>query len=138
MFLNNVVVKEHPKEHFKWILYEDLIYEFPHSLKKLTIPKGFTTDFASVPKSMWNIIPPYGRYKKEAVLHDYLYATALFKKNIADNLFLISMKEAGVPSWKRKTMYLAVKFFGEHAWKTHRFNQSLAKVNKEDYPKLMY
>lgn len=143
MFLNSVIVQEHPTDPFKWILHDDLIYKFPDSfyineLKvKIVIPKGFVTDFASVPRFAWNIIPPYGEYKKEAVLHDYLYATGLFPKKIADKLFLISMKEAGVSYWKRNSMYLSVKLFGGTAWSNHRLNEKLTKLTGESYPKLL-
>lgn len=40
------------------------------------VPKGFVTDFASVPEILQGLIPPTGRYGKAAVIHDYLYRTA--------------------------------------------------------------
>jgi hypothetical protein len=39
----------------------------------VVIPVGFVTDFASIPKILWNILPPVGTYGKAAVVHDYLY-----------------------------------------------------------------
>lgn len=40
------------------------------------IPAGFVTDFASIPKVFWNILPPTGWYGKAAVVHDFLYQFA--------------------------------------------------------------
>lgn len=37
------------------------------------VPVGFVTDFASIPRMFWSIMPPEGWYGKAAVLHDYLY-----------------------------------------------------------------
>lgn len=44
-----------------------------YSNDKVVIPVGFITDFASVPFIFWWIFPPWGRYGKAAVLHDWLY-----------------------------------------------------------------
>lgn len=38
----------------------------------ITIPKGFLTDGASVPRPFWSLLPPWGDYGQAAVLHDYL------------------------------------------------------------------
>jgi hypothetical protein len=45
----------------------------PDGTTVIHVPVGFVTDFASVPKLFWNLIPPTGWYGKAAVLHDYLY-----------------------------------------------------------------
>lgn len=37
-----------------------------------TIPKGYVTDFASVPKFLWSILPPLGRHNLAALLHDWM------------------------------------------------------------------
>ena len=39
----------------------------------IRIPAGFITDFASIPRVLWALIPPTGRYSKAAVVHDMLY-----------------------------------------------------------------
>lgn len=40
--------------------------------KTVTVPKGYITDGASVPRPLWSIIPPWGKYGQAAILHDYL------------------------------------------------------------------
>lgn len=80
------------------------------------VPQGFETDFASVPRFFWRIVPPWGRYSPAAVVHDYLYATSKVTRAEADHVFLVLMERLGVPAWKRTIMYWAVRLFGGAAW----------------------
>jgi len=81
------------------------------------VPAGFETDFASVPRFFWRIVPPWGRYARAAVAHDYLYRQEIGTKRRADKAFLYLMERLGVPGWKRRAMYWAVRMFGGRAWK---------------------
>lgn len=81
------------------------------------VPKGFTTDFASVPRLFWIILPPDGKYTQSAVLHDFGYFSQKRSRKEVDRMFLESMKVLGVPLWKRQTMYRAVRSFGWIPWK---------------------
>lgn len=81
-----------------------------------TIPEGFVTDFASVPRCFWSIIPPMGRYGKAAILHDYLYHTKSVSRKEADKIFLKAMDLLGVSAWKKYVMYFAVRLFGWVKW----------------------
>ena len=61
----------------------------------ITVPKGFITDFASTPRLIWSILPPFGKYAKSAVLHDFLcqkYHRGEILRKEADHIFLESMK----------------------------------------------
>ena len=88
--------------------------------RMITVPAGFETDFASVPRLFWRLIPPWGRYSAAAVVHDYLYATASVTRYEADRIFLDLMKRLGVPLWKRRLMYRAVRLGGWASWKRFR------------------
>jgi len=79
---------------------------------EIEIPRGFETDLASVPRLLWALIPPHGKYTQAAIVHDYLYATGLVSRARADALFLTIMRAYKVPAWKRALMYLAVRAFG--------------------------
>lgn len=87
----------------------------------LTIPQGFITDLASVPRILWNIYPPFGKYTEAAVLHDYGYrtggnypgATKPYSKRDVDNLFRDAMKICGVGAFSRFVLYQAVSKFGK-------------------------
>lgn len=77
------------------------------------VPAGFETDFASVPRFLWRLFPPWGEYRKAAVLHDYLYRTESgFTKWLGDSLFYEAMVQLKVPWWKRRLIYYAVSWFG--------------------------
>jgi hypothetical protein len=92
-------------------------------------PDRFVTDFATIPRFFWLLLPPVGdgahaRYGIAAVVHDWLYVCGKVEGNqiskaFADKVFLACMTASGVASWKRKVMYLAVFLFGRGAWKRH-------------------
>lgn len=88
--------------------------------KFIAVPEGFGTDYASVPRIFWSILPPTGKYSKAAVVHDYLYFTADVERKMADKIFLAMMKHLRVSLWKRSLMYSAVRVGGWHAWNQHR------------------
>lgn len=82
------------------------------------VPAGFTTDFASVPRFLWNIFSPTGSYGKAAVIHDYLYRTPhIATKREADDIFNEAMQALGTGWWTRNTLYRAVRMFGGSSYK---------------------
>jgi hypothetical protein len=92
-------------------------------------PAGFKTDFASIPRGLWNILPKRGKHDKAAVLHDAGYRNQLedvrgyqiqITKAQTDSLFLEAMEVSGVGMFSRRSMYLAVKFFGQKAYDEDR------------------
>jgi hypothetical protein len=76
----------------------------------ISVPAGFRTDFASVPRVFWWLVPPVGRYGKAAVIHDYLYVVKTRSRKEADKIFLEAMEVLDVPKWRRKLIYFAVRF----------------------------
>lgn len=99
--------------HYNWRVYEPFaFYLSDDNSDVISVPAGFITDLASVPRIFWTLLPPDGKYAKAAIIHDYLYDNALRTKYEADRIFLDGMKVLGVPRWKRTIMYLAVRLFG--------------------------
>ncbi|KKM63235.1 hypothetical protein LCGC14_1513520 [marine sediment metagenome] len=94
--------------------------------REIIVSSGFETDFASVPRLFWRVVPPWGKYSPAAVVHDFLYATGETTRKEADKIFLKYMKLLGVKPWRRKIMYRAVRMGGSFAWQKHRI------VEKED------
>lgn len=93
-------------------------FKYDSSVGTFTVPAGFVTDFASIPKPLWNLLPPTGSYGKAAVVHDFLYRTpGQASKEIADAIFLEAMAALDVGVFTRYTMYLAVRLFGGKAYK---------------------
>ena len=91
----------------------------------IDIPDGFLTDFASIPRGLWNVLPPTGLYGKAAVVHDWLYKTRkatthLVDRAEADAVLLESMEVLGVGRFTRLAIYAGVRLGGWAAWNTHR------------------
>lgn len=78
----------------------------------ISVPAGTVTDLATVPRLLWAVFPPHGRYAKAAIIHDYLYEQAIGSKAYADRTFLEAMTVLGVPSLTRAVMYWSVRLFG--------------------------
>lgn len=83
----------------------------------VTVPSGFVTDGASIPRVFWNIMGPQGQWFYAAIIHDFLYSVhsnTRFRATRleADEIFLDAMKDLGVPWLKRHTIYRAVRLFG--------------------------
>lgn len=59
------------------VLLEDFKYIDP-VLGELLVPKGTETDLASIPRLLWALYPPFGKYAFAAVIHDMLYGCRPF------------------------------------------------------------
>jgi len=46
--------------------------ETRHQQRLITVPAGYRTDFASIPRLVWPLLPPVGRGGKAAIIHDWL------------------------------------------------------------------
>lgn len=97
-----------------WLMKGDLILRITDAKKVchlLTIPTGFKTDFASVPRIFWRILQPTSA-AEASIPHDFLYRKGIVTKAQADKIFLLGMVALKIPRWKRQTMFYAVKVFG--------------------------
>lgn len=107
-------LKTTPIDDKYWLVNEEYRYQTSKGL--VVVPKGFRTDYASVPKIFRNIINTYGKHGRAAVVHDWLYSSKC-KINItraeADKIFLEIMVEWSVKKYKRILMYMLVRMFGE-------------------------
>lgn len=105
-------------DRYQWQLLAGFDYhvgDYP-SEQIIHVPEGTVTDLASVPRVLWFIFPPHGKYAKAAIVHDYLYAQAIGTKAWADLVFLEAMEVLGVPRTRRRLMYWAVRLFGRGAY----------------------
>jgi len=103
-----------------WTLTDPLRFVLSMGRGKIEVevPAGFVTDFASVPRLLWFIFPPFGSWSRPAVLHDFLYSvTGGCSRFLADALFREAMYQQCVPAWRRAIMYCSVRMFGRHAWR---------------------
>lgn len=110
-FTTELKVSEIPNRPMWWVLDEDLVCVYLDRV--FVVPKGFETDFASVPRVLWAVVPPYGEHTKAAVLHDYLYSGGYKLERLeCDNIFKQAMIASGVSEIKANTMYTGVRSFG--------------------------
>ena len=102
-----------------FILLEDVeIKALGYTIK---VKKGFDFDGASIPQALWSVYgnPLTGKYRIAALVHDVLYASEKFPRELADEIFLDLMKQHGVGYVKRQTMYYAVRSAGWATWRKH-------------------
>ena len=101
----------------QWIVVEDMAYTIGQTSTQITVPKGFVTDFASIPQALWSLgLSPHGQYSRAAVVHDFLYWSQGCTRDQADRLLVVAMKESGVASFDEWAVYSAVSAFGGLAW----------------------
>lgn len=95
--------------HEPFDYYTDLL-----PIPEICVPAGYRTDFASIPRILWRVLPPFGQYGKAAVIHDWLcdVEPKLCDNTTAADVFNEAMAVLGVGSFRRKVMTLAVKWFG--------------------------
>ena len=84
--------------------------------KTVTVPAGFVTDFASIPRMFWSVLRPDGKYTYPAIVHDFLYWTQTRPKEVADKIFKFGMEDFGVGTVTSTAIYNAVYWFGSSAW----------------------
>lgn len=87
------------------------------------VPKGFDTNFASIPKILWSILPPVGKHTQAAVLHDYLYTFGCglgVSRKEADEIFYEAMLISHVAKPTAKVMYWCVRLFGKSHYKKEK------------------
>jgi len=101
-----------------WELIDDFVVKLDG--KEITVPDGFVTNGASVPRIFWNICAPIsGAFGEAAVVHDWGYSKRSNfnnKEDVDKILFDIGM-ENGASYFRALLVYLAVKIFGHKYWK---------------------
>ncbi len=88
----------------------------------IVVPAGFVTDGATIPRVAWPLIghPMVGRYQAAAIAHDHLYDTQQVGRLVADALFCEILTQYGVPRWRARIMYAAVRIGGWYLWRRRR------------------
>lgn len=99
-----------------WRVDSTLLYTSDVAKQAIIVPKGFETDFSSVPRLPLAYLLAGEQAHEAAVVHDYLYGSKTVSKKLADDVFLEAMKESGVSWWRRKLMWAAVAAFGGAAY----------------------
>lgn len=107
----------------KWThtLLDDLVLA-DDDLQVITVPIGFTTDFASI-KVLHNaflfvlfaLVSGYGNYA--ATVHDWLYTTGQVTRKQADALLYRALRAEGVSRWRAWLFWAGVRLGGAKQYK---------------------
>ena len=109
-----------------WVLMKSFGYDVgaEGSADKIDVPLGFMTDFASIPRPFWAILPRWGRYGNAAVLHDWLYWSQERPRPASDRVMLEAMTVLEVPAWEKYLVYWCVRALGWIAWKRNQWDRA--------------
>ena len=78
--------------------------------KDITIPAGFRTDGATIPRCLWCFYPPNRTdYLPAAIIHDYLCDLGEYKK--ADLYFKEALKDLQIDNLTINLFYYAVRIY---------------------------
>ena len=86
------------------------------ALRAVKVPPGFVTDFASIPRVFWSVLPPDGDYTYPAIIHDYLYWEQPVSRSEADTILKYAMEDFKVSTPTIATIYSGVRAGGGIAW----------------------
>jgi hypothetical protein len=116
-----------------WGLEQDLTYRTVAG-DTVTVPKGFVTDLASVPRVFWDLFPPDGPWTEAAVVHDALYftrggadlwqgrrcisRTAPYSRAACDGILREAMADIGIGVVPRTLIWAGVRLGGADAFGT--------------------
>jgi len=108
-------------------LLTPVVFQRPDSVggEIITMPAGSRTDGASIPEPAWSLgFAPFGPYWLACVLHDGCYRGStrpvIDNRDEADLILWEAMISLGVYESIAKTIYNAVRQFGQSAWDADR------------------
>jgi hypothetical protein len=89
------------------------------AFRSVTVPIGFVTDFASIPRAFWSLLRPDGNYTYPAIIHDFLYWTQDGSKDEADQILRFGMEDFQIDAVSLNAIYEGVHLFGGPSWETN-------------------
>jgi hypothetical protein len=103
-----------------WMIINPFVFNSPSpEFPSVTLPAGFVTDFASIPRFFWRIMHPTHKHiGKIAVVHDLYYriGTIDVSRDRADVALRSGMKALGANRVRRNAAYWAVRAGGRRAF----------------------
>lgn len=109
-------VQVHPKP--VWELTAELWYYSTLVGAWVRVPKGFRTDFASVPRLPVVYWWLGGMADEAAIVHDWLYSSQIYSREVADAILKEAVIAMGYGDKAACAMWLAVRAAGGIAWNT--------------------
>lgn len=107
-----------------WTLLEPLRYYSDLLKRDITVPQGFQTDFASVPRLLGIYDLEGGKCNKAAVVHDWLYSTQCVDRATADAVLREAILASGYSAFTAGVFYAAVRIGGGSHWRADNLPQA--------------
>lgn len=105
----------------------------PITYEALTVPRGFVSDGASIPRIAWRLIghPFDDRWIRSALVHDLRCSFRVGTWQETAEMFWACMAVEGNTGWRRDWMVRAVRWFGPRwpAWQAMSLDQ-LAEITQ--------
>jgi hypothetical protein len=104
-----------------WINQVPLHYYSAIAKRQITVPAGYISDLASIPKIVHSFMYPAAHeIRAAAEVHDYIYTDLCdqLTKKQADLILFEAMGNVinPAPKWKRYVVYMAVRVGGKGNW----------------------
>lgn len=115
MFKNKLKVEVHIQGEIRTLL-SPLIYKSKILNKEIVVPKGFKTNYGSIPMFFRNIIQNDGLGTYGYVIHDYLYAKKKYDKKTCDLVLKEALLELGFNKVGANIVYFALQIGGHKAY----------------------
>lgn len=106
-FYLGMEMKDKPFEVLTEVVYQSVYLDFP-----LVIKAGRRTDFGTIPRPLWGIIPPTGKCAGAYVVHDDLCETHLVDSTTAAKIMREAIRDLQAPRWKEFVVYAGVRIWG--------------------------
>jgi hypothetical protein len=149
VLLDNKYTPSIKKGRSLWGLHNPLTYRPSDAEHTITVPRGFVTDLASIPRWGWILLPPDGPWVKGAVIHDFLYATrgtGTWKSHPSGNtrtepytraevdwILRDALENRGVDAIRRNIIWAAVRIGGAGGWGKDDSRQKRATAADEAF-----
>lgn len=97
-----------------FLLLSDLVFYSALIGGTITVPKGYKTDFASIPWLLQSVVQVNGKHRRAAVIHDWMCderERLEIPQKLIDQIFLEAMAVDDVRFSQRRVMFRAVRTY---------------------------
>jgi len=104
-------------------LQKPLVYKSNLVPLLISVPVGFRTDLATIPKILHSLARPSGDLLEASIVHDWLYSSLCpinISRTESDKVFLEAMLDCSVPKWKAYLAYWIVRLCGSDHYRVNK------------------
>jgi hypothetical protein len=120
-----LVINHADGSKYPFELADDFIYNWEHKgllkgysgpIYQIKVPKGYRTDFASIPRIFQGLFNAVNDIAPASIAHDWCYSIELFERSICDQVLYDAMRVNSIGFLRAKTVWSAVRAGGWTAW----------------------